>query len=221
MKRKPKSKRPASRSAPRPPVVRRPVPRAAPKGAPSRNVGKRGAPTRTLKSKSVPRRAFLKRRQRAEILVVKSARVVTPPRRFKRGRKPSPYIPVVITFFKARGSVEGRFRKSPGGLIQRERARDAYFELQSEAPPGFPNAPGVWASNESLFLGQVNFPGRVKRSMLEEMLNRALGLVDRRGKLHSFKTVYKRWEMKYQIFEKFGPGKDETRILKMFKDRND
>ena len=216
-----KRKSNSTRSAPRrPPVVRRPAPTA--QGAPKTAERGETVPRRpTLKSKNAKRKAFLKRRQRAEILVVKSARVVTPPRRFKRGRKPSPYIPVVITFFKARGSVEGRFRKSPGGLIQRERARDRYFELQSEAPPGFPNAPGVWASNESLFLGQVNFPGRVKRSMLEEMLNRALGLVDRRGKLHSFKTVYKRWEMKYQIFEKFGPGKDDTRILKSYKDRND
>ena len=147
-------------------------------------------------------------------------RVVTPPRRFKRGRKPQPYVPVLITFYKARGSVEGRFRKSPGGLIERERARDRYFELQSEAPPGFPNSPGVWASNESLFLGQVNFPGKVKRSILERMLNVSLGLVDRNGVLRSFKRVYKRYEWKYQIFEKFGPGKDDKHIVQTARGRN-
>jgi len=146
---------------------------------------------------------------------IKSARIrvvkpPTPPRRRKPGRKPLPPREILITSFQARGSVEGRFRRSPGGLVERERASNRYFELQSEAPPGYPNSPGVWSSQEGLFLGQVNFPGRIPFDVLRRMLDVALGLKKRNGRVADFRNVYRRWEYKYQVFQRVG---DRRRIL--------
>lgn len=223
---------PAPRPTPQP-RGRRGAPRArrgkrvrVARGAPStRGPGKRGGKTtRARRTIGQPREAPADRavKERGRKLAVarrvrKAQRAIvaanpgvtgpTPRRRFKPGPAPAAPKVVVITSFKARGSVENRFRKSPGGLVRKERARDAYFELQSEAPPGFPNAPGVWASNESLFLGQVNFPGRVSRKMLFEMLNVALGLMKPNGRIADFRRVYKRYEWKYQIFVKIGEAK--------------
>jgi len=63
----------------------------------------------------------------------------------------------------------------------------------------FPNSPGIWASNEGFVLGQVNFPGDVDIRDLFEMLNVALRLVDRKGKLRDFRKVYRKWKWKYQV----------------------
>lgn len=140
----------------------------------------------------------------------------TPPRRMKPGPKPKPKPLVVITSYKAQGTIRENFGRSPGGLKRKYlagdldfkqaekylRKRARYFELQSEAPKGFPDSPGAWSSNEGLFLGQVNFPGRVKLATLERMLNEALNLVDRRGRVRRFQDVYSRWKWKYQVFTK-------------------
>jgi len=127
----------------------------------------------------------------------------TPPVRAKRGRKKLPPRVVLITSFRARGSIGKSFGKSPGGLEAKERARERYFQLQSESPQGFPDSPGIWGSQEQLFLGQVNFPGRVSLKTLFRLLNVSLNLV-RRDRVFDFRRVYGRWEYKWQVYERVG-----------------
>lgn len=197
---------PKTRSAKRP--SRAPPRVGARRATPEQRGGTTKQRARTYRQRLGAKRAGNTRRLKT--LAEKSnVAYITPPRRFKRGRKPKKRVAVEFTLFRARGSVENRFRKSPGGLIAKENARGEYFELQSESPNGFPNSPGVWASNEGLFLGQVKFPGRVKLTTLMRLLNVSLNLV-RGGKIFDFRRVYKRWEMKYQIYSRTG---DEKPIL--------
>lgn len=179
--------------------MKRPRSPAKRRGGPSPNAPRDGA--------STPGAARLDaRRTLGDFGVVKR----TPPRRFKPGPKAKPPRVVLITSYRARGSIQAKFIRSPTGIVEKEHARQRYFILQSDAPEGFPNSPGVWASNEGLFLGQVNFPGRIPRKIIERMLNVSLGLVDKRGRVRDFRDVYRRWEWKYQVYSRVG---DDKKIL--------
>lgn len=129
----------------------------------------------------------------------------SPPRRFKRGRKQTPVRERFITSFKAEGSIGKSLAEHIyGGLVVREGPRYnrkalRYAELQSNSPPGFPDSPGIWVSNEGFVLGQVNFPGQVKLSTLFLLLNKALNLIKPRGGVADFRDVYRTWKWKWQI----------------------
>jgi hypothetical protein len=106
----------------------------------------------------------------------------TPPRRFKAGRKLQAPRAILITSFRAEGSIGrqlaeqiyGGFKQREGGRYERKAKR--FAELQSNAPDLHPQSPGIWTSNQGLVLGQVNFNGRVDVETLFAMLNRALNL---------------------------------------------
>lgn len=103
---------------------------------------------------------------------------------------------VEITSFKANGGMSG-FRTSKYDAF-------TYASLSAQVPKGLVNGPGVFYSQEALFLGQVNFPGRVPLHRILELLNRSLQLRDKRGNLFDFRDVYDRWSYTYQIFRKQG-----------------
>lgn len=158
----------------------------------------------------------------------------TPPRRFKPGRKLSEPRAILITSFRAEGSIGrqlaeqiyGGFKTREGARYERKARR--FAELQSNAPPGYPESPGVWTSNQGSILGQVNFVGRVNLDTLFGMLNHALNLnvklVPKRIKTKrktrngnpvfdtvyeekrfrnadDFRDVYKTWKWKWQVTE--------------------
>lgn len=133
----------------------------------------------------------------------------TPQRRFKRGvKKRGLRDEIFITFFKAEGGIGTKASviytgvKSIDFEMKNSRWRKKhlkYVEAQEQSPRGFPNAPGVWTSNEGLFLGQVNFPGRQSRRMMFKMLGVALGLVKRDGKVADFTRVYSTYSWHYKV----------------------
>jgi hypothetical protein len=159
---------------------------------------------------------------------------VTPPRRRKPGPKPSKPRRVLLTSFKAEGSIRSLAAQIYGGYhegdAQYGKRKRRYAVLQSNHPPGYPDSPGVFTSVESRILGTVNFPGLVKLSTIIEMLNRSLSLDfkeviryktirvrGRNGKMRNkrekfseikrfrkaadFRSVYPKWNFKYQVVE--------------------
>lgn len=141
----------------------------------------------------------------------------TPPRRRQAGRPTEPPTRILITLFRAEGSIGSLASVIYGGVregARYEAKQRRFLELQSASPQGFPNSPGVWTSLESFALGQVQFSGVVKRDLIFNMLNRALNLVDRNGKLHDFRRVYKNWKWKYQVVEVLTVPRNRMRAFK-------
>jgi hypothetical protein len=106
--------------------------------------------------------------------------------------------------FRAEGSIGSLASVIYGGVregARYERKQQRFLELQSSAPKDFPNSPGVWTSLEAFALGQIQFPGVVKRDLLFNMLNRSLNLFDSKGNLTDFRRVYRNWKWKYQVVE--------------------
>lgn len=111
-----------------------------------------------------------------------TTRPATAPRRFKRGRKLKAPVPILITSFKAEGSIRqlahqiyGGYRDESDGPRYGVRKR-RFAELQRNHPDGYPQSPGIWVSNEGTILGTVNFAGYVKLQTLFNMLNKQLRL---------------------------------------------
>lgn len=166
---------------------------------------------RLQKAGRAPRRVIIIRvrvasKRLRESGVIRIVPEPTPPRQFKRGRKLQAPHAILITSYRAEGSIGSLASVIYGGLRETdgpryEKRQRRYFELQSSAPKGFPDSPGVWTSLEEFALGQVNYPGRKPLREIERELNMALNLLDARGRLHRFQNVYRNWKWKYQVVE--------------------
>jgi len=108
----------------------------------------------------------------------------TPPVRRKRGPKFQPPTKILITSFRAEGSIRGLAEQIYGGVVvgdpRHGNRQERYLTIQSQYPTKgslmFTQSPGIWVSNESFALGRVNFEGRVSRKALFALLNDRLNL---------------------------------------------
>ncbi len=205
----------------KPKAARRPAAPARPRGAPKKPTLSKGAPKRRSKAARTPLKAIgVRKATRRSVKRVKTGKgrlstrqgKPTPARRIKRGPLARGLGGVVITLFKAEGSIGERTQVIYRGVTAADyeqrttrwrKRHNKYVALQSSAPRRYPDAPGVWASNEGLFLGQVNFPGTVSLGTLIEMLGRSLGLVNHRtGTVGDFREAYPHWSYTYQIYRR-------------------
>lgn len=217
---KPKPSKSKSKSKPRVAGRRRATPPRVPRRSPTRA---KGAPSKASKGRRAPAKKPVKVKKRLtfnraigvkravkENRVRKRQGLPTPRRRFKTGPAQRTLRSIEITLFKAEGSIGKRAAVIYGGLRMVDyeqqtpkwaKRHKQYLALQSDSPKGYPNAPGVWTSVEGLFLGQVNFPGRVSFATLNRMLSKSLGLV-RGGGVGDFRNAYPHWSYTYQVYRR-------------------